>query len=81
LVSLVRALMIVLFLLTLASATAGLWVYNSHISPLKALASKPSLADVLDGVESLIYTMEFGDSTWRVEVLNDVRARSGVIKV
>jgi hypothetical protein len=81
LVSLVRALIIVLFLLTLASATAGLWVYNSHISPLKALASKPSLADVLDGVESLIYTMEFGDSTWRVEVLNDVRARSGVIKV
>jgi len=81
LVSLVRALIATLLLLTLASATAGLWVYYSHVSPLRALASKPSLADVLDGVESLVYTMDFGNATWRVEIVNDGSVRSGLIRV
>jgi hypothetical protein len=81
LVSLVRALIVVFALLTLVSATAGLWVYNSHISPLKALASKPSIADVLDLVESMRYTMEFDGEVWIVNIYNDPGRRSGVIEV
>ncbi len=80
-VSIVRMLIAIFALLTLASASVGLWVYNSHISPLKALATKPTLADVLDNVKSLKYTMEFKDTSWTVEVSNNPALRNGIIRV
>lgn len=80
-VSLVRVLVVGLIVLTLLSATLGLWVYNSHISPLKALSSKPSIGDILDKLELLEYTMRFDNVTWRVVVENNPDLKSGSIKV
>ncbi len=80
-VSLARVLIVVFALLTLVSAITGLWIYNSHISPLKALASKPSLSDVLDTIKIIKYTMEFKNITWLVEISSNAITRSGFIKV
>jgi len=80
-VSWLRVVVALLIVSTLASAIAGLWVYNSHISPLKALASKPALGDVLDRLELLDYTMDFDGTTWRVVIENSPSARNGTIKV
>lgn len=80
-VSLVRVLVGMLIVSTLLSATLGLWVYNSHIAPLKALGSKPSIGDILDKLELLEYTMGFDNVTWRVVVEVNPGSRSGSIKV
>ena len=78
-VSRIMLLIVSFFALTLVSASAGLWVFNSHIAPLKDLAGKPSLSEVLDKVESLKYTMIFGNKSLNVEVKVDPASKSGVI--
>lgn len=80
-VSRIMLLIVSFFALTLVSASAGLWVFYSHIAPLRDLASKPSLMEVLDKVESLKYTMIFGNQSLNVEVKVDPTSKSGVITV
>ncbi|MFN4046317.1 MAG: hypothetical protein ACK4H7_03140, partial [Acidilobaceae archaeon] len=80
-VSRIMLLIVSFFALTLVSAASGLWVFYSHIAPLKDLAGKHSLSEVLDKVESLKYTMAFGDQSFNVEVKVDPASKSGVIIV
>lgn len=67
-------------LLTLLIAAAGLWVYHSHISPIAALAEGRSIGEVLDQIKYMRYTMEHEGKIYEVEVYNNPKERSGLVR-
>ncbi|MEM4770188.1 MAG: hypothetical protein QXL49_01155 [Acidilobaceae archaeon] len=80
-VSIIRIIVVSMFILTLLSAISGLWIYHSYISPLRGLAEKPSIGDILDKVTKISYTMTFNGEIYIVEVSNNPTVRSGFIRL
>lgn len=76
-----RLIIPVMVALTLASAVSGLYIYASHISPLKALDRGEEFGEILDRLSALTYSMEWDGRTLTVRIANNPQERAGVIEV
>ncbi len=78
-----KTLIILLFVLTLASGIVGAYIYFSYVGPVEKLeeGNIPTLSQVLDRIDEIEYSITVNETSYIVKLDNDPGTRSGVAEL